>query len=328
VVGTFKANIPYNNFLLFLYGFLLKLPIFLHPVIPVPRSSDGILYRAFLHWLEPTGKTFPHLYSLLALFLVYLQALSLNKLVNHQKLLSKPNYLSGMSYLLITSVFPGWYGLSATLIVGSFLIRILSWLSDLHNNPDAKTTIYNIGLMTGLATLFYFPSVVFILLVLIGLAITRTFKLPEWIIAFLGVSTPYYFLWSWMFLTGNSRMDLTPTFALSIPQFPKSPWEITGVVFILFTVVVGFIFTQNNMRRLLVQSRKSWNIIYICLLIGFIIPFLNAVPNFNYWMLTTVPMAALAASAFYFPDRKWFAFVMHWGLVLISAVMGIFYVMK
>ncbi len=328
MTGTFKANIPYNNFLLFVYGLVLKLPVFILPITPVPQKWDAVFYRSLLSWLQPVGKGFPHIYSVIAFLLLYLQAISFNKLVNHQRLLPKPNYLSGMSYLLIASLFPGWYGLHAPLIAATFLIWIVSKLCTLHNNPDSKTTIFNIGLMLGMATLFYFPSIAFLLVVLIGLAITRTFKLPEWLMVFLGVMTPYYFLWAIIFLTGSDQLTWFPTFALSKPSLPASGWIYAAITLLLLTAGVGVIFIQSNMRRLLVQSRKSWTILFIYLLIAIVVPFLNASPAFNYWMLTAVPLASMAASAFFFPDRKWFPLLMHWGMVLLTAVMGVFYVMK
>ncbi len=328
MTGTFKANIPYNNFLLLLYGFLLKLPMFINPITPVAQQSDGFFYKALLSWLKPAGLFFPYIYPLIAFLLLYTQAVAFNKLVNNQRLLPKPNYLTGMSYLLVTSIFPGWYGLFPTLLISSLLIWVLSGLCSLHNNPDSKTALFNAAMITGLATFIYFPSIIFLLLVLTGLAITRTFKLPEWILVFMGILTPYYFLWAWVFLTGNNQIELMPTFALSIPLLPQTTWSYSAILFILITATVGIIFIQNSMRRLLVQSRKSWSIIYLFLLIALIVPFLNPVPGFSYWFLTTLPLASLFAAAFYYPDRKWFPFVMHWGMVILTFIMGYNYVMN
>lgn len=328
MTGTFKANNPYNNFLLFIYGLVLKLPSFIHPEVPKPEKWDGFLYKLFISWLHPAGKNFTQLYSIIAFLLIYLQAIAINKLVNDQRLLPKPNYLTGMAYILIASVYPGWNGLHPVLISISFLIPVLSKLCSLHNNPEAKTTLFNIGLISGIAILVYFPTIVFLVMVLAGIAITRTFKLPEWIIVFLGVICPFYFLAAGMFLAGKNLAELTPTFALSNPLMPANPWAYAALVLILFTAAVGLIFVQNNMRRLLVQSRKSWSILLIFLLMSIVIPFLNTQPAFSFWMFTAIPLSALAAAAFLYPDRKWFPIVIHWGLVALTAVMAYFYITK
>ncbi len=298
--------------------------MFIHPEIPGTQQLDGILYRSFLTWLSPTGKTLPIIYSVIAFLLLYIQAITFNKLLNNHRLLPKPNYLAGMSYMLITSLFTEWYILSAPLIINTLLIWVLGRLCNLYNNPNAKTILFNVGMVTGVATLFYFPSIAFSLLIIVGLAITRPFKLPEWIIALLGILTPYYFLGAWFFLTNRWASYKFPGVAVTLPKFYESAWAYTAIIFVLITIIIGMIFIQNNMRRLLVQSRKSWSLIYLYLLVAIFVPFLNAAHTFDYWILTAVPVSAFAAAAFLFPERKWFAFFIHWSLVALSVIIGYF----
>lgn len=324
MIGTFKANNPYNSFLLFVYGFVLKLPMFIYPTVPQPRKLDGILYRELLTWLEPAGKPFPILYSFIAFIFLYIQAISINKLLNNHRLLPKPNYFAGMSYLLITSLFDEWNVLSAPLIINLLLIWVLSRLCNLYNNPDAKAMLYNTGLVTGLASLFYFPSIAFFLLIIVGIIITRPFKLPEWIISVLGILTPYYFLGAWFFLTNRWEKYKFPGMTVTLPRFNETTWSYTAIMFVLFTIVVGIVFVQNNMLRLIVQSRKSWSLIYLYLAVAVLVPFLNADHSFDYWILTAVPVATFAAAAFLFPERKWFSLSIHWILVFLSIVTGYF----
>lgn len=324
MTGTFKANNPYNNFLLFVYGLVLKFPMFIHPVVPAPQQLDGILYKGLLKWLSAPGSNLPHLYSIITYFFLYTQAISLNKLVNDQRLLPKPNYLTGMSYLLVTSLFREWYVLSSPLIVNTLLIWVLSRLCVLYNNPNAKTHLFNVGLVTGIATLFYFPSIAFSILIVVGIAITRPFKLQEWVIAFIGLITPYYFLASWFILFNRWKDYRFPGFSVNVPYFDETAWAYTAIIFILFTISVGIVFIQGNMLRLLVQSRKSWSLIYLYLLVAIFVPFLNATHNFDYWILTAVPIAAFTAGAFLFPERKWFSIFIHLGLVILCVISGYF----
>ena len=324
MTGTFKANNPYNNFLLFLYGLVLKLPMFFHPQIPKAQQLDGILYRALLKWLSPAGAEFPVMYSCITFLLIYVQAITLNRFLNDHRLLPKTNYLTGMSYLLITSLFSDWYMLSAPLIVNTMLIWILSKLCSLYNNPNARTSLFNIGMIMGLATLCYFPSIAFYLLIIVGITITRPFKLPEWLINFVGILTPYYFLGAWFFLTDRWQKYRLPGFAVTVPKFVATGWAYTSIIFVLVTIAIGMIFMQNNIRRLLVQSRKSWNLIYLYLLVAVFVPFLNAAHSFDYWILTAVPASAFAAAAFLFPEKKWFAFFIHWSLVALTVITGYF----
>lgn len=322
MTGTFKANNPYNNFLLLLYGLLLKLPMFLHPHIPQPQQLDGFLYKAFLQWMDPVAANFHILYSMIAFLLLYVQALTLNSLVNTQRLMQKPNYLTGMSYLLFTSLFTDWYYLSSPLIINTLLIWVLSKLCNLHSNNSPKTALFNIGIITGVATFFYFPSIAFALLIIVGLGITRPFMLPEWLMALFGILTPYYFLAAFVFLTGSWKGYHFPGVSVTVPTFVQTRLAFTAVSIVAFIVLVGVYFIQLNKRRQLLQSRKSWNLIYLYLIVAVFVPFLNASKSFDYWILTAVPIASIAGAAFLYPEKKWFAITMHWSLVAISLLMG------
>ncbi len=94
------------------------------------------------------------------------------------------------------------------------------------------------------------------------------------------------------------------------------------MIIVMLTVLVGIYFIQNNMRRQVVQARKNWNLVFLYLVVAVFVPFLNASQQFDYWILTAVPIAAMAGAAFLYPERKWFALVMHWGMVVISLVIG------
>ncbi len=298
--------------------------MFLHPSIPVVQQPDGFLYRVFLKWLQPAGEAYPLLYSLITFLLLFTQAFLLNRVVNSQRLLNKINYLPAMSYLLITSLFSEWYHLSAPLIINSLLIWLLSELCKLHNNPNPKTILFNIGIVTGIATFFYFPSIAFLLLIIVGLVITRPFKITEWLMVGLGILTPYYFMFSWLYLSDRLNDYRLPELGVTIPILNGSIWALIAIILILVMIVVGIFFIRFHMRRQLVQTRKSWGLVFLYLFVSLLVPFLNETDNFDYWILAAIPVSIIASASLLYPERKWFAFFIHWGLVALVIIMGYF----
>jgi hypothetical protein len=323
VTGVFKANNPSNAFLLFLYGFLLKLPIFLYPTIPQPQQIDGFLYKLLLQWLAPIGKGLPIVYPLLTYLLLFTQALAFNRLASTQRLLQKPNYLTGMAYLLITSVVADWGKLSSPLIINTVLVWVWARLSGLYNESSPKSTLFNIGCAIGISTFFYFPSIAFTILIVAGLAITRPFKLSEWIMALVGIITPYYFLLAFVFLTDKLKGYHFPGVAFSAPRLSNTPLGYTAIALILLVLLLGFFYVQQNRRKQLIQTRKSWNLIYLYLLAALLVPFINATNTFEYWILTAVPLAAVAGAGFFYPARKWVPLALHWALVALVVAMAV-----
>ena len=322
MTGIFKANNPYNNILLLFYGLLLKLPIFLHPKIPEPQQIDGFLYKALLGWLQPIGKGFPVIYSFIAFILLYAQAVYFNKLVNDLRIMQRPHFLTGMSYLLITSLFMEWTVLSSPLIINSLLIWVWSKMSGLYTNPKPKAALFNIGIAIGICTFFYFPSLAFAALIIFGLAITRPFKLAEWLIALFGIITPYYFLLAIVFLTDKWKGYTFPGFAVTTPVFNESRWAYAAIIIVLISSMVGIFYIQQNFRRQLIQARKSWNLIFLYLMVALFVPFINATHTFDYWILCAVPLSAFLGAAFLYPAKNRFPVILHWLMLAFVIVIS------
>lgn len=323
MTGTFKANNPYNTFLLFLYGLLLKLPLFLHPKIPQPHQTDGFLYKAFINWASTFSAGFPVIYAIITFILLYTQAITFNKLVNDLRLMQKPNYLTGMSYLLVTSLFSEWNMLSAPLIINTLLIWVWGRMSSLNNDTHPKTTLFNIGIAIGLSTFFYFPSLAFAALIIFGLAIIRPFKLAEWFIALFGIITPYYFLLAITFLTQGLKGYKLPGIAFTSPKYYPTNWALAAIIIVIVVAITGVLFVLQNLRRQLIQARKSWHLIFLYLFVAVCIPFINAIATFEYWILSAVPISALMAAAFLYPQKKIIPLVIHW--VMVAFVIAISY---
>lgn len=322
MVGIFKANNPLNNLLLFIYGFILKLAWLIHPIIPVPQKTDGFLFKELLLKLQPAGTQLPVIYSCITYILLFTQAIIFNKLIVDHKLMQRTNYLPAMSYLLITSMFSEWNVLSAPLVINTLLIWVWALLSTLYSNNKPKSALFNIGLIIGVCSFFYFPSLAFALLIVFGLIVSRPFSLSEWVIAFLGILTPYYFLFSYLFLTDKLQHYKLPQFAISYPYFHQNYWELAGIILILLAFLIGIYFVQANFRKQLVQVRKRWSLILFYLVVAVIIPFINATHTFQYWILIAIPLSAYIGAAFLYPVKRWLPFLMHLFMVLVVIVIS------
>ena len=322
MVGIFKANNPFNTFLLFIYGLLLKLTWFIHPHIPVVQKTDGFLFREILDKLSKTGAQYPLVYPSITYLLLFTQAFTFNKLINSEKMMQRANYLPAMSYLLITSMFNEWNVLTAPLVINTLLIWVWARMSTLYSNPNPKSTLFNIGMMIGVSTFFYFPSLAFVLLIIFALIVSRPFIIAEWIISFLGIICPYYFLFSYLFLMGELGGYKVPQFEVSYPKFHQNYWELAGICLVILAFLIGIFFVQANFRKQLVQVRKRWSLIMLYLVVAIFVPFINATHTFEYWILTAIPLSAYIGCAFLYPVKKWLPVTLHWLMVVVVFVIS------
>jgi hypothetical protein len=313
VIGVFKQKTPVNIILLLGFGILIKLPVFLHPHVPVSRPADGVLFDAVLQFLQPAAISFPSLYSLLAFALLFIQAMVLTRFINNQRMMNRPNYLAGMAYLLITSLLPEWNYFSAPLLINSILLLVLSGLFRIYNQPNAKGTIFNIGLALGVAGFLFVSSLTFVVWIFLALAIMRPFRINEWLLCILGITTPFYFYAIYIFIKEKwSWQAFLPHITIGVPSLQQTAWLAASVFLVMIPFLVGGYYVQDNLRRMLINVRKGWSLLLLYLLGALLVPFVNTSDTFENWVMAMLPMAAFHGSAYLYSKWRVFPLILFW----------------
>ena len=311
MTGVFKKNNPSGRVLLFFYAFVVKFPLFFGTSQIVKLPTDGILYKFLGNIINTIGASFSPIYGIITFSLLFSQAIIINKIAAEQKLHKQTNYLTGMSYLLISSLFPEWFHLSAPLVVNTFLLLAFSKICTLYYNTNPKTNLFNIGLIIGLASFITFPSILFLLLAIAGIIIARPLALKEWIIVFIGITVPLYIFGAYLFLADKLYTYKLPIFNLNKANFKHNNFFFYALSIIIISLIIGIFFVNQNFNRQVVQTRKSWQLIFFYLSIAIIIPFTNANNDFTYWILAAVPAAPIIGAAFFYPNKKWVPITLH-----------------
>ena len=161
------------------------------------------------------------------------------------------------------------------------------------------TSIYNLGLLTGLCVILYFASAPLILIALLALAIIRPFHLNEWFVLFFGLITPAYFLAAYLYLTNQLALLPMPREIFGLIKLPLLP-----VLFIITwsvaALIVGWSISavRNAGANVLIQVRKSWTILLVALIFSIPVIFFvhGAYPLIL--LFTMIPAAAYTGFAF------------------------------
>lgn len=304
---------------------ILKFPLFLHTPAPLLQADDNYLYKLILKILAPLGGQQGFLYGFLAFIFLYLQASLLNRIANSVKLFPRPNFLVGMSFLLVTSLLPEWNQFSSTLLVNFLLIWIWYGMVGWYNNNKPLSAIFNTSLLVGVLPLLYSPSIGFIVMVVLGVIITRPMRIGEWVVAAVGFLVPYYFLMVVLFLTDNLQPGgLLPKVSFHLPRLPESLWVTGGMLLMVVPFLVGGFFVQDNLNKMLIQVRKNWSLLLSVMLVGLIIILVNPGNTYQHWMLSCVPIACFHAATYYYPDKKVFPLILHWLVFAFCIIVNYF----
>lgn len=316
MTGLFKSNNPTSVFFLLIYALVLKFPLFINALPPISQASDAFFYKIILHVIKPVSATIPFIYNLLTFLLIFIQAIYFNRVANAQHLHKQANYLYAMSYLLITSLLANWFSFSAVLINSTIAIWIWSKLCTLYNSAMPKTTIFNIGLATGIATLTCTPFIIFLIWIMVGIGIARPFRIQEWLIGLAGMLTPLYIIIAFLFITDKIGQYNMPAISFYLPRtWPAAP-QLFNIVLLVFTTGIGIFYVINNMRRQLVLTRKSWQLLFLFSTIALLLLFINNSNTGANSYLLALPVAAIVSAVFYYPQKKIIPIFFHVSMVL------------
>jgi hypothetical protein len=181
-------------------------------------------------------------------------------------------------------------------------------------------------MIMGIVTLLYQPAIVFVILLLLALFIMRPFRIQEWLIAVMGVTAPYYFLLLILYLGDHWHwQQMLPTISFRLPTLPANLAITFSIALMVIPFVIGGIYVQNNLNKMLIQGRKNWSLLLLFLIMSLLIIVVNGGEN-NYvnWALSVMPLAAFHAAAYYYPAKKLFPVVMHWVIFAFAIFVNYF----
>lgn len=317
MISIFKANNPQNSFLLFLYGLLLKMVWFINPIMPEVQRADSRIWKDFIHFLVEWLKDMPVVFSVISFTLLFIQAISFNQILNRARLMLKPNYLPAMSFLLITSFFPSWNMLSSAMVCNTILLWVLAKLFFINTDNNPKTTLFNLGFLIAVCSVFQFYFVFLALLIFVALVLMRPFKIPEWLVILFGIFTVWYFLLGVLFLNNSIYTFSLPDWKFLIPPYHQFWDEYIILGFLLFLSFLGAGAVQSASSKQVVRVRKDWILLMAFFLLALAISFISGSSHFHYWQLIALPAAAFIGALFSSIQKKWVAASIHWVLVAL-----------
>ncbi len=210
------------------------------------------------------------------------------------------------------------------LVVSTIGIWLLTRLTTLHNTSKAKTSLFNIGVLLGVASFIYLPGMALLLVAWYGLGTARPFKLPEWLMILLGLIAPAYFYYAIMFVFGQPMQTGFKNFHLVIPTVPYTKFMIASAVFLCVWLMAGYYYMQQNIRRQVVATRQNWGLLNVYMLVAVCMAFASGKFAMNASVLLMAPVAVVGAAAQFYPGKKWFPLLMHFAGVTLAIIAAFF----
>lgn len=305
-IRFFKSNNASALLFLPLIAIVIWVFGFIHPIIlPVKHSMP--LYEL----IAGIFVNIPWLSTLIGLSLVIGEAFLLNFIVNENEVLEKQNYLPTLFYIVFMSNNDAMLTLHPLLFGNLFVLLALHKLLSSYRKDNAFSQAFDAGLLISIATLFYFPFVVFLPLLGVGLIIMRPFNWREWLISFFGAAIPYLFVIT--FYYWNDRLDylfydkMFYQFIREKPilDFPKTFYFMLGIgwmviLFSILKIIVGVGIGSQRTKKSIILF--VWFLFFSALSI-LIAPEIST----KYFSALAIPSAVFCANYFTNLKKEWWA---------------------
>ncbi|MBK8502085.1 MAG: hypothetical protein IPL46_07695 [Saprospiraceae bacterium] len=263
------------------------------------------------------------LIKVFSIFLLLFQAIQINRLVSLNRLTNENSLFAGVLYLLMLSTTLEFIPLHAQILANSFIIMMFLDVFKQTRNVQLHLDMFNVGLWVGLASLFYFPYIIFLIIGILGVIYLRTYKWVDTVRALLGVLVPYFLLATIVFmfdhLTDLWSMHLHGAMAfLDLNEIISwKGYVLIGVFALIFLVSVFM--SRTFSTGVNIHVRKKISVLFITLTGSVVLMALCADTNIRSLIFLCFPMSVLMAAMFLELDPQ-FAEILHFLLLVMALV--------
>ncbi|MCX6248115.1 MAG: DUF6427 family protein [Bacteroidetes bacterium] len=229
---------------------------FAPPAMPAPDGPVP-LYALIYNLLHGS----PYLASVIGFILTLLSAFLLNRLLTKNEVVAKNSSLSALIFIALMSYFPFLLTLHQLTIATLILLMILERLYKSYNRNESQELTYVAGFLTGIASLFYLPFLLFFFFLLISFIIFRNIDWHEWVGSFIGLLTPYVFLSVYYFWFDKWLIRMLEYKKFFLVSFDPAPFRepafliLSGIILVL--LIFGMVAVLSRLSEKTIEIRKK-----------------------------------------------------------------------
>ncbi len=316
-----------RTLVLLFFAVILWVPAFLLPTETAVPENAAPLYRLLLLL---TGCCI-YLQLAVAFVLSMASALLLNQLAANSDLTEKTSQWGILLYVLMISALVSQTAMTPLVFVNFFMLLSLHFLFDGTEAKDPIPAVLNASLMLGIASLFYLPAVLFILLLWVAFAVFHINQWRNFAVSVIGTSIPLVFTYVWYFWYDRSTEAVDLFLASLTPRLPglSGIWpfdRLIAVILFLFILVAAL-----KVNGGLMEKKINLRHVQVVLLNYLILTLAMTVfysPESGTGLAIAIPAALVLAAAMAEAKKlKWYEWTVRltFILVLLNQYLHLFY---
>lgn len=262
---------------------LVRVTSFIFPDKTELIDSGGILYQTLLKYLPES----PIYKTVISVFMVFLTAVIINRLMIKNRIANDITLLPGLFYILLSSLVPELFVFSPILFASFFLIQAFSNLFKTYKKYNSERFLFNTGLYFGISILFCNSFILFLFPLLIGFVSIRSYNLREFLQLFSGFALIAY-LYSFYLIFSGQRFEFESFTFNNVFKFINESFSMLILTIITGILVFIILFTYSSfIKKKSIQSQKKVNILFWFVLSS-LIAFMFFNPSYRYSYFLTL----------------------------------------
>lgn len=243
------------------------------------KMSDGaLLYKDIWYQLEPFSAAIYYMidllfgksqlaYQVINLILVFCQALVFTLILNFNNVYNERSYIPSLLYLMFSFLFFDFTTLSPVILGTTLLLPALNLLLIQLRTKEKKEMMLALGILSGIASLFYMPLSFFVIFVLIVFVLYIHPQVRMYFTLFTGFLIPYMFVCCYYFICGGLGgfyMSMVQPFFRMSEHPHLSAWHLFVVLLpaaIIAACALFVVFSNSkyiNYQYLVIKAMGIW----------------------------------------------------------------------
>jgi len=243
----------------------------------------------------------------ISIILVSVGALYLNYVTTKHDVIFQHSYLPALMYVVLMSFHREVTQFHPLLVSNILIIRALDKTFSLFKNDSPVSPIFDASFLLAVATLLYFPAILFFFLLLYSIYNLRSFNFREMMIAVVGFTLPFFFLavygfWTDTLVSSTHKFFARFTFHKIQEELHDLKSAIWIAVYIVLLVLLSLVRLRSNFYRNTIKTRSTQEILFVFFILALAgLFFLPAIALYHFTQLA-IPFSVFIA--YYFISAK------------------------
>lgn len=291
----FKKNHLFNSLLLLPYALVVRSVVLLFPESRIPGEIAGNWGADFIRMTQTWGAG----EFILSTFLVFVQAVIINRLFIRQSMIGEINLFPGLCYVLLTALHPSFISISSLLLANTTMLIALGYLFDALKKEHQEETRFMAGLWLAVSALLYAPYLVLMLFGLLSMSMLKTLKLKDIFQFLTGYVSPFFVGWMVrVVLTKEPGLSgLENLFSMGFPAIGElyNMADIVTISVMALLLIINLMGYSQIIARKNIHAQKKIDTMYV--LVFFSLPMALLIPQLTvqYLLILAVPFSLFMA---------------------------------